>query len=238
MKSKLIFIFSLTILAITVSFSFKPSTHDTYSLQEERELPVFYEIENESIFDLKIKQGEVQTLTLEGAEEVMSQIETKVSNGRLIIRHKQGARFKYDAHGVINITLASLIYIENSGTGDLVVTNGFKVKDLSLDNSGTGNANLSLAANSLKIKNVGTGDVKLEGEGTKLNVTNEGTGDINAFKMIFDLVHVSNNGTGDVQVFAEKELTIHSQGTGNVSYIGNAKLNDLVNTGTGEVIKL
>jgi hypothetical protein len=238
MKSKLILIISLVTLAVALSYTFTTSNEELINLEEGEELPDFTEIENSSVFDLNVKQGKIYALTVEAPADVKRYIKTKIKNGRLIISSRKGSGFKFGSSVVISVTTNTLTYIENSGTGDLLVSPHFKVNTLKIINRGTGNANLSLDFRTLKIKNTGTGDVKLEGEGHELDISNNGTGDIDAIQMPSDLVVVSNNGTGDIHVFAEKELTISTQGMGDVSYKGNAKVKKLKNRGYGEVKKI
>jgi hypothetical protein len=238
MKNKLILILALVTLAIAVSYTFIPSHEEVINLVEGKELPEFTEIENSSVFDLNVTQGKTHALTVEGPTDIMRYIDTKIRNGKLIISSRKGTRLHFESGGVIHVTTNTLTYIENSGTGDLLVSPHFKVNKLRVRNRGTGDANLSLNFRALKIKNTGTGDVKMEGEGSELDISNNGTGDIDAIHMPSGRVFVSNNGTGDVHVFAKKELTISTQGMGDVIYKGNAIIKELENTGMGDVKRL
>ena len=118
----------------------------------------------------------------------------------------------FEAH----ITVLDLKGIENSGAGDMYVTNNFDVETFRVFNSGSAN-------------------MYLEGSTDNLGIENEGSGSILAEDMASENANIKNIGSGEIEVTCESNLDVSIEGSGNVYYHGHPAINVQVE-GSGNLI--
>lgn len=115
---------------------------------------------------LYLKQGSPQKVELEGDKDVIEEVETEVSGGRLRIG-REGKWFDWggsDNKITVYITVPDIEALSVSGSGDIIGQSRIRANDLNLNVSGSGSLTIDAEANGDVEANVsGSGDVDLKG---------------------------------------------------------------------------
>jgi hypothetical protein len=138
------------------------------------------------------------TLTVQGDENIVKKIETRVQDGVLIIKTDQFSHSKEKV--ALIIANPELQSVHLSGATNMTI-------------SGLKGGNLDLSASGAN-KVVATGSV----EAVKIHMS--GAGDVNSKGLKANTASVSISGTGDVSVNCAKSLAVSISGMGNVTYAG------------------
>lgn len=169
---------------------------------EKRELPsVVSKIQANGAFDIKITIGNTPSLSVEGDENIIPHIQTKVDGDTLYIRTKRSVCTSSPMS--ISIVIPRLDLLTVAGSNDIDVR-GLK-HNLMLDVDGSSTVFLSGAVDRLQLSVRGSGDVKAE-------------------NLKADEVVIKMTGAGDAVVHAVKLLDVTVDGAGTVRYKGNPKL--------------
>ena len=182
---------------------------------ESRVVDYFHSVRLQIEADVYLLQDSEQTLRIETNENLISVIDTYVSNGELMIKSNHNIRrakrlkIYISAPDFKNITL--------TGSGDVESENCMDLDNLNLKISGSGKINFCGSVNSL-------------------DVSISGSGDINTYGLSAKAVEASLSGSGNIKVTAEENLTIKISGSGDVYYKGQPEIDSKI-TGSGRLIR-
>lgn len=227
------------------------------SVAQDFDLRNFTSIENQTVIDVEVVQGDEQIVTVEGDQNIIDQLELIVHGNELSIDLRDGCYKNFNLK--IYITIPELesvavrstgnIYIgdfENlntlslstSSTGDIIGTGVLDVLDLvELKSTSTGNTKLELYTTNLTVDMNGTGNMTLVGSCSNQTIEMSGTGNYKAFDLDSETCFVKVSGTGDAKVNVSDELTVRITSIGNVYYMGSPSLS-LNDSGLGDVIHM
>ncbi len=201
-----------------------------------------------------LSQGDVQSISMEGQENILDNINHFENNGVLELKFDQPVAKAEPV--VIYMTVKSLKEVSMSGSGSILSQSVLNVSDqLKITISGSGDINLEANAQSVTMdisgsgsiilnsvcENIyaeikGSGDIYLNGGHAKMaNYSISGSGNIDAFPFIAESCYVKTNGSGDAKVNVKNYLDVYINGSGNVYYQGNPDISIKVN-GSGDVI--
>lgn len=187
-------------------------------ITEERNVANFYNVESSGSTDVFITQGANFQVTVKGYENIVPYLETKVSNGTLLIGFKPNSNISND-NTEVYITMPALNSITTSGSGNTSAKGNFINADyFSVNLRGSG----VVAVESLKAMNY--------------KITIAGSGDVKSFGVDTQQAIVDISGSGDAELTVSKKLTATIKGSGNVYYKGGATVDAKI-SGSGEVIK-
>ena len=184
-------------------------------INESRVVDDFHSVRLQIEADVYLLQDDEQSLRVETHENLLSIVDTYVSNGELIIKSnhniKRARRLKVyiSAPDFQNITL--------TGSGDIESENC-----LDLDN--------------LNLKISGSGKINLCGMVDSLTASVSGSGDINSYALNAKVVDASLSGSGNIKVTAMNNLAIKISGSGDVYYKGDPLIDAKI-SGSGRVIR-
>lgn len=210
----------MTILMVTSIFI----SGTVFGYQETRNLSGFNEISYSISGDLVITQGSEFKVVVEGSEDDVKEIVTKIEGNNLII--KKGSRFKNLGDTKVYVTLPELTALSLAGSGDTKTHGTFKTEEFELSLAGSGDAKFSdLQVSEIEVSIAGSGDVILNGEAkSEMEVSIAGSGDIDAKNFKAREVEVSIAGSGSATVYATEKLETDIVGSGDVFYKGNPKV--------------
>ena len=222
-------------LAIILVFAVQVSQAQTpYS--ERRDVSGFtrvgFGVAGEVIIDL----GTTYSVVLEGDEDYIDEIETRVYGDELRIKRDKW----FDAGNrkvVVRITMPSLDGISVSGSGRVTVNDPLKGGDLDIAVSGSGKAFLrEVALNDVECSISGSGSLILEGDGTvkHLEINISGSGDYLGGATRVETLEASISGSGSCDCYVTGKLEAAISGSGNIVYAGNPKV-DAAISGSGKV---
>lgn len=209
----------LPILVLSVLISSCSSDDDTiYAsgnlITEKREIESFTKLSSEGIFEVTITQGSPQSVEIIADDNVIQHVRTSVVDSQLKL-YLEDYNFR-DISLHANIVVERINGIENSGVGDIIISN--------VDETG-----------SFNIYNSGAGNISIQGSAESLTIENEGTGKFNGFLFLVSDCNVEIIGSGDCEVNAMNALDVDIKGSGDVYYKGSPAVSTTI-SGSGNVI--
>lgn len=193
--------------------------------------------------ELYIKQGDMESLEIETAEQYMDHVKTRVENGELHIdvigdwldrittffsRGYDSQRIRYDLvvkdlRG-LDVSGAARVELEALQTNELEVRLG-GAADIDID---------ELAVGELKVRLPGAGSINVSGKAASQDVHVSGAGSYSARNLACQSTVVKISGVGKAIVSAVDDLDISVTGLGSVEYYGSPRVRQNV-TGLGHV---
>lgn len=204
--------------------------------RETRPVTPFTALSLAAPIDVELDQGERESLVIEGPEDMVAAIETRVEGGTLELRMRPVVSF---ASGRVraHVTARAIGAIAISGSGNLACAS-LRSESLRVAISGSGDLRLGrLEAASLEASIVGSGDIRASGKVDRVGARIEGSGDLRAEDLEAREANVSIAGSGDATVWAREALTASIAGSGDVRYRGEPRVRRSV-AGSGSVGRL
>lgn len=205
-------------------------------ITEVREVSGFTGIEISTFGRVNISQGESESVSIQGSDNVVPVIRTTVRNGVLLIDTDENIYITgMNGSNVLTFTIVvkDLTSLTISGAAD-VEMNGLSTSNFKFTMSGAGQLGLdALNADSLDITLSGVGDVELSGEVTTAQIDIPGAGSVRASDLRIQTAEVTIAGLGGATVWVTDQLTGTISGGGSVSYYGNPQTNTS-STGLGK----
>jgi hypothetical protein len=187
-----------------------------------------------------VTQGNNQEIKIETDDNILQYVEYKVVNSKIVFNIKDNKPYTGISATKLNIylTLEQLKEIKNYGSGDFTINNLIIKESLKIENNGSGDfKGNNFTGEKIEINNSGSGNFIFQGKINNLEISNFGSGNINTFNLNSDIINVNNSGSGNLKVYAEKEISLKNNGSGNIEYKGNAFLKSLNSSGSGKVKK-
>jgi len=205
--------------------------------KQDRTVSEFNSIMVNGVFNVFLKQSDVNSVSVEADENLQDLIEVNANGGVLTLDLKTHENISKSSKMNIYVSFKNLKDLNIDGVGDLDCENRLNVDQLVVVTSGVGKTHLNLNCRTLALKSNGVGDVRLVGSAEVATIHNEGVGAIKAAEFIVQDLNVTNTGVGNCDVDAEKQITIENSGVGNVKHSGNAIVSMQKNDGVGSVEK-
>jgi len=205
--------------------------------KESRNVSDFKEISFGIAGNLHVKLGSGFSVVLEGDKSYLSEIETYVRDGRLVIRNESNWHIFNNQHADVYVTLPELRALGVSGSGNATVEDPLKAGSLDLNVSGSGKININdLDASSLDCGISGSGDIYLNGSGEveKGDFSISGSGNFKSSNVRVADLEVRISGSGNCSCNVKDNLKASVSGSGNVWFSGNPRL-DVHTSGSGHV---
>lgn len=203
---------------------------------EEREVSGFDEIYFSGIGSIIIEQGDKESLRVEGDDNIIGLIETKVSGNELHIGFKKGFNIVPTSKVKFYLTVIDLERIELSGIGD-IDCDQFETDDMEFRISGSGNIDFDLEAGTIETYVSGLGDIELSGKVDSQKVKISGSGKYDSKDLESKDCEVELSGLGTATVNVSDDLEIDISGAGNVYYTGSPHISQHI-SGLGRIKSL
>jgi hypothetical protein len=185
--------------------------------------------------NLYIKVGSSFKVVLEGESKYISDIETVVRDGKLIIRRESYHMFSNEKVDVF-ITMPEIKSLGLSGSGRAAIEGTVKTEVLKLSVSGSGKISIPEVILKEMICSIsGSGDINLEGgEATNADLSISGSGSYAGENTVIKNLETRISGSGNCSCNVSESLNASISGSGNVIYSGNPKMN-VHSSGSGHV---
>lgn len=205
-------------------------------ISETREASGFSGVDMGTFGKVILSQGEVESVTVSGSDNLVALVETNVRNGILHIEPKEefyltpsdkgsGLTFIIEGREIDSVTI--------SGIGELEMER-LTAPELTVTVNGGGNVLIRhLITDDLTIVLSGLGNVTISGEAKQANITLSGAGDVNSPDLKIQTANVELSGMGGAKLWVTDQLTGEISGAGGVSYHGGPRI-DVKTTGLGE----
>lgn len=170
---------------------------------------------------LYLKQGSPEKVELEGPADVLKEIKTEVSGGKLSIgKESRWMNWNWSDRDKIiaYVTVKDIEAISVSGSGDLIGQGKFTSGDMKLNVSGSGSLEIEVAANGNMEADVsGSGDVILKGSCNNFDSDISGSGKVSLSIAIRDRADFGVSGSGKIQAEGTvREVKTRISGSGKV----------------------
>lgn len=224
-----------TLLSLT-AFAFFVSIDSSQAQKETRDVDSFNKISFGISGNLYIKQGNTQSLVLEGDD--LDDIKTEVSNGKLRIKNKNSGWNWHRERVDVYITVRDLEGISLSGSGKVIGENTFKTGDLELSVSGSGEMELDIESDDVESGISGSGEIELTGMARTHHVSISGSGKLRADDLRVETYNIHISGSGSCRIYASKEIDASVSGSGSIYYKGDPDKVYSKASGSGKLRKI
>lgn len=260
MKLKLsIFLIVLFFIPSLACGSF-PTNHVAGSgniVDQDIDVSSFNRVTLEGFGDVYIEQGQTESLSVETDDNIIPLLDIRVEGSDLRLGVKRGVDVNPSQSIIYNLTVKDLKGLTVAGSGDFYVepvnTNTLAISipgsgdisieeliadNLSMDLDGSG----SITLESVEVKTVdtsiqGSGDVSIEGKANTQEVRVNGSGNYLAGDLETDTTEIGVLGSADVTVWVNDELTVSVNGSGNIQYYGEPRV-DQTGVGSADITSL
>ena len=223
-----------TLLTTTIILTFLlTSTVAVAQLTEIRNenLSGFTKVYTEVPGKINIRIGAEFKVVMEGEQDYLANIETIVSEGKLIIRDNRKYEFKkvHSNNGkfTANITMPAISGLTISSFGNIEVFDSFKTDSLSLELDGLGKLILNdVSGEYLNCEISGAGRIIIQGNGffKKANVDISGVGRYVGESLKLETANVNISGLGNCYCFVSDALKARISGIGRIENSGLSKV--------------
>src|SRR4051812_29372847 len=163
---KKIFFLLFTLVAVSSYAQWETITGNGNVKKETRDVSGFDGVSLSGSMNVQISYGSSNTITIEGDENILPYIETKVEDGVLQVRTKNRTGFKTKHKLIVYASLTKLTELRVSGSGDITGSGDFS-NDGKTNVAVSGSGNIDVGMNSFnetKINVSGSGNVTLKGK--------------------------------------------------------------------------
>lgn len=187
--------------------------------------------------DYILVKGTEGKLTIEGEENLLEYVVTKIKGDNLIVKVENGINLKPSWNKTIKITIPfeDISKVSLSGSGDLWNEDTIDTDDIDVSLSGSGDVILEVNANSVDGSISGSGDLTIKGKTNNLNARVAGSGDFHGFSLEANNTIVSVAGSGDAEVVSNESIKARVAGSGDIEYRGNPSKEDTKVSGSGSI---
>ncbi len=208
--------------------------------KETREVRSFTGVSLSGNMNVQLAYGTSNSIIVEGDENLLPYIETKVEDGNLVVKSKDKVGLKAKNKLMVYVSLTKLTGLRVTGSGNISGTGDFS-NDGKTNISVSGSGNINVGINSFNETNIaisGSGNVTLKGNSTNnIDATVSGSGNIDCSNVSCNDVFAHVSGSGNIKVSANKSIDARVSGSGNVYYKGSATNINLKSSGSGKIIK-
>ena len=202
-----------------------------------RELPTFNSLLHNISGNIVWKQGNEQRIEIQAVPEVVEQITMEVKEGGLLYIGYRDPNYQLNDNKLyIFITTPEIKAIRLSGSGNLQSKNRWKIDNLSLAISGSGNMDISLKSNKLMAQITGSGNINLKGKSDECEISVNGAGQLAGYKFKVENCKAKLSGSGSCTLYVKDQLSVAIVGSGSMTYKGNPNVSKFIE-GSGSLMK-
>jgi hypothetical protein len=221
---------------LVIAVSFKASAQSG----ESRQVSGFSKLASSGPFDVHVNINGTESLKISAGSDIIHEIETVVEDGTLKIKFKHHHEWGGDHDGKIDVyvTAKSLSSLINSGSGSIRVEGAAVSGDnVEMILSGSGDIESTVKSGNLHATISGSGSIHLKGTADETKVVISGSGEVKGKELKTNSASVVITGSGSAYFTADKTVSAHIVGSGNVIYSGSATITDSRTIGSGSVSK-
>lgn len=182
----------------------------------------FSELKANGIYELKLSQGDKESVKIEADENLQDLFLVKNEGNRLVIDMKklENKNLKSKNKMRVYVTFKNLKKMDLQMVGNVGTDERLTFDNLAVNNQSVGNVELKLKANKLDLDNHSVGNVTLSGEAQNAVMVHKSVGNLQAGDFVVQTINIDNSGIGSAQVNATKELKVKDNMMGKVNNKG------------------
>ena len=194
------------------------------------QLPFFDSIQLNTFCEVVLSQGKQEGIRMEGPEEMLQAIETKVNDEQtLLIEARPGYADEKEKLEAITlyITCCEIRLLATSGTGSIRCAGLIREADVRLVQNGSGHIELEVETASLQAIIHGSGHVRVKGRSFHAHIITYGPGTFSGDQLQNRSATVYLSGSGEVRLQVSSRLEGSVSGTGALLYRGQPAMKAL-----------
>lgn len=204
-------------------------------INETREVGSFDKIGVSGSFDINLVKGKEGKIEIKIEKNLLPYLITEVENGKLKIRWKKGTNVSTNRGVDLIVHFKEINDIASSGSSDIESNDLIKTDNLEVAVSGSGNISLQVDVDELNARVSGSGDLDFKGAADNFKAAMSGSGDIEAFALQTNTANLKISGSADITISVKDELYARVSGSGDITYKGKPKIEDIKVSGSGEI---
>jgi hypothetical protein len=186
---------------------------------------------------LLLEQGEAMSVRIEGDDNLLPHIVTRVRNGDLQIGPEENTQLVPRTPIRVYVSAPIIEAIQHAGTGSVEAPN-LRASELSVTVAGTGGARLpNLQAELLRVQLAGSGSLEVSGRARRQVLALAGSGGVEARDLESDSLEANVVGSGSATVNVRDQISANLIGSGSVNYTGTPQVTSRT-VGSGRVNRL
>jgi hypothetical protein len=207
----------------------EPSERKAVELRDQFGLREFSSVDLSGLFDMRIEQGDVYAVQLDGPEREKKRYDVYRDQETLVIEYKNEDKFfwkkdLFDADKVkIIITMPELKELNIKGAGK-VIFDGFREQDLELQLTGAVTGEGNIHAENLTIDLEGASTLELRGSGQFMEANLTGACGLRAYNYEVNHAIVEAHGASSAKVFVTNRLEIDKGVASSISHRGEPEV--------------
>jgi hypothetical protein len=224
MRKLLLFITLFTTIQANAQWPWEKVEGNGRLQKQTRQAGQYNAVHSSGPWNVVISYGEPGSIQVEGDENLVPYIETKVEDGKLMIRTTKHVNLRSKNKITIHLSLTRVTGLALSGSGDLT-GNGKFHNDGNTYFRVSGSGTMSFGfdrVTSAEVMVSGSGDIRLTGASSSVSARVSGSGNADCSELQADNVTAHVSGSGNVKVNASKMLDATVSGSGNISNRGSA----------------
>lgn len=233
------FLLLLLVNSVFAQWPWEKMEGNGHVIKETRNLSGYTAVSSAGSWDVMIAYGESNNIEVEGDENLLPYIETRVEDGKLVISSKKHINLRSKHKITIYISMTKVTGVSLSGSGDIIGNGKFEnAGRTEFKLSGSGSIQLSFQ----KIREAdlgisGSGNIRLTGTAESVQSRISGSGNVDCSQLISDRASVYVSGSGNTKVNVNTSLEAHISGSGNIYYSGAARSLEKHISGSGRIVK-
>jgi hypothetical protein len=194
-------------------------------IKEVRNLDKFTNITNYTSGNVYVKQGSPQKVEIEGKKEILADIKTDVSGGKLKIHMKNnsGNWNWFHDNNLLNIyiTVENIDAINLTGSGNLTAQTKLTGNNMVVSIKGSGDLEAEMElTGQMDIDVEGSGNIDMKGKFQNLKTQVEGSGDVDLSVVVANQAEFNISGSGEIKVNG-KAQTVRASISGSGDLMAN-----------------
>lgn len=203
-------------------------------ISETRELKTFHSLDVGGAFEVNLRQGSPQSVTITSDDNLLPHIITKVKDGELEIETK--GNIQNASKLIVDIVVANIDNLDLSGACKFKTLDFISSNEMEIESSGASNVSLQLKCKKLSLDFSGASNGRIYGNAKVLDIDASGACELDCKKLNAEVVRVEASGACTIDVVAKKTIYVEASGASSVNYSGNA-VADIHTSGASSVDK-
>jgi Putative auto-transporter adhesin, head GIN domain len=203
---------------------------------ETRDVAAFSRIRSDSELDVKVTQGDEQSVSVSLDSNLLHLVDTRVSGDTLYVDLHDNVDQMVDGPHVL-ITLPELTAAKLAGSGSMTLAFDEPSMALDLYLSGSGNVSFEGTTAVMGAYLSGSGDIRLAGATSDVDMALSGSGSIRGQHLATGSASIDLSGSGDISATVQDSVKVSLSGSGEINLFGDASVDEYRNTGSGDVVR-
>ncbi|MDQ3140893.1 MAG: DUF2807 domain-containing protein [Bacteroidota bacterium] len=203
------------------------------SISKSDDLTSYHSIKISGNYDIDLIQGPA-SIKYEGDSMLVENVKVTLNDSVLTISNHKEIHMVSSPSVKLVISFPTLKEFTFLGNGDVNMKDSAVTSEIKIELAGSANIKTKFNSSIMHINILGSGAIENRGQADSLKALISGSGEIDLSETITKYANATILGSGDISIHATEQLDSEINGSGNIYYLGDPKIN-LNNMGSGSV---